>query len=143
LRGLGLVVPGVGEMPKARDRPKLAEVKAMKYVMFIYQALGYDPKGLSADEHKDVAQRYAAVNKTPKVRPGPPLGFAKDAITVRMRDGQTVAAPGPYVEQPGGTVGGFLEFEAETDEEAVRLASQIPAVSQGGAVEIRPSKVYW
>ena len=65
LRGLGLVVPGVGEMPKARDRPKLAEVKAMKYVMFICQALGYDPKGLSADEHKDVAQRYAAVNKPP------------------------------------------------------------------------------
>ena len=115
----------------------------MKYVMFIYQALGYDPKALSADEHKDVAQRYAAVNKTPNVRPGPPLGFAKDAITVRMLDGQTVAAPGAYVEQPGGTVGGFLEFEAETDEEAVRLASQIPAVSQGGAVEIRPSKVYW
>ena len=46
-------------------------------------------------------------------------------------------------EQPGGTVGGFFEFEAETDEEAGRLASQIPAVSQGGAVEIRPSKVYW
>ena len=77
------------------------------------------------------------------MRPGPPLGFANEAITVRMRDGQTVATPGPCVQQPGGTVGGFFEFEAETDEEAVRLASQIPAVSQGGAVEIRPSKVYW
>ena len=33
--------------------------------------------------------------------------------------------------------------QAETDEESVALASQIPAVSQGGAVEIRPSKVYW
>ena len=52
-------------MPKSHDRPELAEVKAMKYVMFIYQAQGYDPKALSADEHKDVAQRYAAVNKPP------------------------------------------------------------------------------
>ena len=115
----------------------------MKYVMFIYQAKDYDPKALSADEHKAVALRYAAVNRTPNVRPGPPLGFTQEAITVRLRDGETVATPGPYVEQPGGAVGGFLEFEAESDEEAVRLASQIPAVSQGGAVEIRPSKVYW
>ena len=115
----------------------------MKYVMFIYQAVGYDPKALSPNDHKDVAQRYAAVNKTPNVRPGPPLGLAQDAITVQMRDGKTLALPGPHVERPGGTVGGFLEFEAETDEDAVRLASQIPAVSQGGAVEIRPSKVYW
>ena len=114
----------------------------MKYVMLIYQAPSYDPKALSSDD-KDVAQRYALVNKTPNVRPGPPLGLAKEAITVRMRDGGVIAAPGPYIEQAGGTVGGFLEFEAETDEEAVRLASQIPAVSQGGAVEIRPSKVYW
>ena len=46
----------------------------MKYVMFIYQAVGYDPKALSPNDHKDVAQRYAAVNKALNVRPGPPLG---------------------------------------------------------------------
>ncbi len=115
----------------------------MKYVMFICQAVGFDPKALSAEEHEALAQRYAAVSSTPNVRPGPPLGLPEDAITVRLRDGHTVATPGPYVELPGGAVGGFLEFEAETDEEAVRLASRIPAVGQGGAVEIRPSKVYW
>jgi hypothetical protein len=118
-------------------------MQAMKYVLFIYQAKDYDPKALSAEEHQAVAEGYAAVIKTPNVRPGLPLGLAKDAITVRMRDGQTMADAGPYVETPGGAVGGLLEFEAETDEEAVRLASQVPAVRQGGAVEIRPSKVYW
>jgi hypothetical protein len=115
----------------------------MKYVLLIYQAKDYDPKALSADEHKAVAIQYSAVTRTPNVRSGLPLGFQKDAITVRMLDGQTVITPGPYVEHPGGTVGGYLEFEAESDEEAIRLASQIPAVSQGGAVEIRPSRIYW
>lgn len=115
----------------------------MKYVLLIYQAKDYNPQALSADEYKPVAARYAAVNKTPNVRSGLPLGFQKDAITVRMLDGVTVTKPGPYVEHSGGTVGGYLEFEADSDEEAIRLASQIPAVSQGGAVEIRPSRIYW
>ena len=59
---------------------------------------------------------------------------------MQAKNGQTVATPGPYVAQPGGTVGGFLEFQAETDEEAVHLASQIPAVGQGGAVEFARPK---
>lgn len=115
----------------------------MKYVLLIYQAKDYDPQALSADEYRAVAARYGAVNRTPNVKPGLPLGFARDAITVRVHDGQTVIARGPYVEHPGGTVGGYFEFEAETDEEAVRLAAQVPAASQGEAVEIRPSRVYW
>jgi hypothetical protein len=34
-------------------------------------------------------------------------------------------------------------FEAETIEEAIQLASRIPAASQGGAVEVRPAQSYW
>jgi hypothetical protein len=60
-----------------------------------------------------------------------------------VRDGETVTTLGPCVEQPGGVVGGYVEFEAETQEEAIRLAARIPAARLGGAVEIRPSKVYW
>lgn len=115
----------------------------MKYVLLIYQPEGFDAAALSEDQYKEVAAAYAAINATPNVRSGLPLGLARDAITVRVRDGQTVSNPGPYVEQPGGTVGGYVEFEAENDEEAVALASKIPAVVHGGAVEIRPSKVYW
>jgi hypothetical protein len=115
----------------------------MKYVLLIYQAKDYNPKALSESEYKAVAAQYAAVTATAKVRPGLPLGFAKDAITVRVHDGETVTARGPYVEHPGGTVGGYLEFEAENDDEAIRLAARVPAAGQGGAVEIRPSRVYW
>jgi len=115
----------------------------MKYVLFIYQAKSYDPKALSAAEYQAVAAGYAAVNTNPKVKPGAPLGQLKDAITVRVSDGKPVATRGPYVEEAGGSVGGFLELEAESEEEAIRLAAQIPAARQGGAVEIRPSSVYW
>ena len=115
----------------------------MKYVFLIYQAKDYDPKSLSRDEHKSVAVQYHAVTSTPNVRPGLPLGFSAEAITVRARNGRTVTTSGPYMEQASGTVGGYLEFEAETDDEAIELAAKIPAVSQGGAVEIRPSRIYW
>jgi hypothetical protein len=115
----------------------------MKYILLIYQPKNFAANALSAEQYKRVADGYAAVNKTPHITAGPPLGLPADALTVEMRDGQAVARKGPYVEQPGGTVGGFLEFEAENDEEAIRLASKIPAVEYGGAVEIRPSRVYW
>jgi hypothetical protein len=115
----------------------------MKYVLLIYQAKDYDPADLSQEDYKDVAARYGAVNATPNVRSGWPLGFAKEAITVRSQAGQVVTTTGPYVEQPGGVLGGYVEFEADSEAEAIRLAAQIPAVGQGGAVEIRPSRVYW
>ena len=40
-------------------------------------------------------------------------------------------------------VGGFLMFEAESEEEPVALAARIPAARLGGAVEARPCEVYW
>jgi hypothetical protein len=121
-------------------KPATLEAYVMKYVLLIYQANDYDPKALSEGEYKAVAAQYAAVTATPKVRPGLPLGFSRDAVTVRVRDGQTVTTSGPYVEHP---VGAYFEFEAETREDAIRLAARIPAASQGGAVEVRPSQKYW
>jgi hypothetical protein len=115
----------------------------LKYVLLIYQGKDYDPKALSPEDHQAVAAAYGEVVRTPNVRPGLPLGFVNEAITVRQQGDQVVSAQGPYVAQVGATLGGYLEFEAETEEEAIRLASMIPAVGQGGAVEIRPSRVYW
>jgi hypothetical protein len=115
----------------------------MKYVLFIYQPKNFNPKSLSENEYKEVAAQYAALNDVPKLRAGLACGFPQEAKTVRVRDGETVTTPGPYVEQLGGAVGGYLEFDAETEEEAIRLAARIPAARLGGAIEIRPSKVYW
>jgi hypothetical protein len=56
----------------------------MKYVLLIYQPKNFDAKALSEDEYKAVAAEYAALTGTPNLKPGLPLGFPKDAITVRM-----------------------------------------------------------
>jgi len=112
----------------------------MKFVLLIYQPKNFDPKALSEREYKAVAAEYAALTATPNLKPGLPFGFDRDAVTVRVRDGETVTAPGPYSDPP---VGGYCEFEAETLEEAVQFAGRFPAAERGGAVEVRPARKYW
>jgi hypothetical protein len=108
----------------------------------IYQPHPFDPKALSKEEYSQVAADYAAVTATPGVTPGPALGFAAKATTVRVQDGQPHTAPGPYAGEAH-AVGGFMVLEAESLEVAVALAARIPAARLGGAVEVRPCEVYW
>lgn len=114
----------------------------MKFALMIYQPPSFDPKLLSPEEHKAIATDYAAVNATRGVTSGPPLGLPRNAVTVRVVDGQPVAAQGPYVDVAG-AVGGFMIFEAESQDAAIALAARIPAARLGGAVEVRPCDVYW
>jgi hypothetical protein len=116
------------------------EVDAMKYLLFIYQPEDFDAKALTESEYKAVAAQYAAVTATPNVKPGLPAGLPKDAVTVRVQNGATVTAQGPYQDR---AVGGYLEFEADTIEAAIELAARIPAARLGGAVEVRPAQKYW
>jgi hypothetical protein len=112
----------------------------MKFVMFIYQPKDFDAKAPSGDEHKAIAAQYAEVTATPDLKSGAPAGFAEKAVTVRVQNGKTIRTPGPYTDPP---VGGYCEFDAETLEEAVALASRFPTASLGGAIEVRPSERYW
>lgn len=114
----------------------------MKYALLIYQPNGYDPKSLSPDEHAEIGNAYQAVSSTPNVTPGPPLGSWANAVTVRVDDQGVRTVAEPYMGEAG-AVGGFLIFDAESQEEAVALAARIPAARLGGAVEIRPCEVYW
>lgn len=61
---------------------------------------------------------------------------------MRVRDGEAVTAEGPYAEAAH-AVGGYALFEAESLEEAVALATRIPAARLGEAVEVRLCGVYW
>jgi len=56
---------------------------------------------------------------------------------VRVRDGETMITDGPFAETKE-AIGGYLIFEAEDLDAAIRLASQIPAARMGGAIEVRP-----
>lgn len=119
----------------------------MQYALLIYQGTTPLPgsgawEALPADEQKRVYADYAALNRTPGVSPGLPLGLPEKARIVRVEDGKTVAAEGPYM-GPAGAVGGYLVFEADDIETAIEFAGRIPAARLGGAIEVRPVETYW
>lgn len=118
----------------------------MQYVLLIYQGttpLPTDPEAwntLSEEEQKQVYKDYGALNKTPGVSPGLTLGLPKDAVTVQVKDGKTVAREGTYLAE---TAGGYLVHEADDLDAAIELAGKIPAARLGGAIEVRPVETYW
>ena len=120
----------------------------MQYALLIYQGttpLPSDPEAwatLSDDEQQMVYADYAALNTTPGVSPGLPLGLPEKATTVRVEDGKTLATEGAFL-GPDGAVGGYLVFEADDLDAAIELAARIPAARLGGAIEVRPVETYW
>ena len=117
----------------------------MKFVMLIYQGTtplpGSDAwKAVPEEEQKAIYADYAALNKTPGVTPGLPLGLPGVAKTVQVRDGRLQVKNGTYLAEGAG---GYFVFEAENMDAAVALAARFPAARLGGAVEIRPAEQYW
>jgi hypothetical protein len=119
----------------------------MQFVLMIYQGTtplpGSDAwDALPAEEQQKIYADYAAINKTPGVESGPPLGLPQDARTVRVSDGATKVSEGPY-RGTEGVVGGFMVFEADDLDAAIELAARVPAARHGGAIEVRPVAKYW
>ena len=54
-----------------------------------------------------------------------------------MENGEVVITDGPFVATKE-ALGGYLLFEADDLDFAIKLASRVPAESRGGAVEVRP-----
>lgn len=68
---------------------------------------------------------------------GEALGWANDAITLRIREGKVVATQGPFTETKE-VLGGILFLEANNMEHAVELMSKHPGVRMG-PFEVRPA----
>jgi hypothetical protein len=114
----------------------------MKYMFLIHQGSTPLPgskawEKLSEDEQKAVYAAYGAINQNPRVTSGLQLQPPETATTVRVRNGKTLTTDGPFVETKE-ALGGYLFFEADDLDAAIELASQIPAASMGGAIEVRP-----
>jgi hypothetical protein len=60
----------------------------------------------------------------------------KTARTVRVRNGKTSITDGPFAETKE-QLGGFYLIEAADENEALRLAAQIPP-ARVGSIEVRP-----
>jgi hypothetical protein len=115
----------------------------MKYVMLIYQGAALERQAtLSDEEQKQVYSDYQGLNQTPGVTSGVPMGLPQNATTVRVEGGKTLTADGPFV-GINEAVGGWFILEADDLDAAIEVAARVPAARYGGAVEIRPSEVYW
>ena len=67
---------------------------------------------------------------------GDPLYPTKSATTVRVRNGRVSATDGPFAETKE-QLGGYFLVEAKDLNEAIQIASRIPA-ARTGCVEVRP-----
>ena len=113
----------------------------MKYIFLVilderkFEALS----GSDAQELDDVSIAYAeTLQKGHHMIAGHALETSHSATTVRVRGGKTSVTDGPFVET-NEQVGGFLLVEARDLNEAILLASKMPAIHLGG-IEIRPVK---
>jgi hypothetical protein len=115
----------------------------MKYIMLMYQGTAQEIQAtLPEEEQKQVYADYQALNQVPGVTPGLPMGPAENATTVRVEGGKTLTTDGPFVGMKE-AVGGWFILEADDLDAAIEVAARVPAARYGGAVEIRPSEVYW
>ena len=91
---------------------------------------------LSDDERQAVYKRYMEFSERPEVVGGAELQETTTATTVRVRNGDSMVTDGPYAEVKE-ALGGFFILEADSIDDACRLAAEIPA-AEHGAIEIRP-----
>ena len=110
----------------------------MKYLIQIYlnDSMAQIAK-LPEEKQESIYGEYRAILRAPGVIDGNQLQSAETATTVRVHDGQTVTADGPFAstKEP---LGGYYLFEADHPGAAIELASRVPAARMGGAVEVRP-----
>jgi hypothetical protein len=107
----------------------------MEYIALIHG----DQEGwerLSDDQRQAIYQRYMEFSEKPEVVGGAELQETTTATTVRVRNGDTMVTDGPYAEVKE-ALGGLFILEANSIDDACKLAAEIPA-AEHGAIEVRP-----
>jgi hypothetical protein len=108
----------------------------MKYALLIYGRQDWRDD-LSQDEQDAMFGEYVALAEDSRCASSGQLQPVETATTVRVQDGQTLTTDGPFADTKE-VFAGYYIFEAGDLDEAIELASRIPAARIGGAVEVRP-----
>jgi hypothetical protein len=111
----------------------------MKYMVLIYvdDALLADlPAGEADDMMRDCLTRADELRAQGFLLDSQMLEGPETATSLRVRNGRRVATDGPFSEAKE-VLGGFNLIEAESMDEALRIASEFPWASIG-CVEVRP-----
>jgi hypothetical protein len=94
----------------------------------------------SAEEEQATLSEYFAFGEEMGTRGvlqgGERLRPTSDATTVQIRDGEVLTADGPFAETKE-QIGGFYLVDCKNLDEAVEVASKIPA-ARTGTIEVRP-----
>lgn len=108
----------------------------MKYAMLIY----LDETGLTEQQREQCYRESAGyarqLDSSGKYLAAVPLHPTATATSVRIRGEKAVVTDGPFAETRE-QLGGFFLVEAKDLDEAIDIASKIPA-GRWGTVEIRP-----
>jgi len=108
----------------------------MKYALLLYDV---PANWADVDEVRmgELHTEYMAVTEDPRSEGGAQLFPSDAAKTLRLDDGELLVTDGPFAETKE-VLSGFYLVEAESADEAIAIAQQIPTLSQmGGAIEVR------
>jgi hypothetical protein len=111
----------------------------MRYLLLIYTQEQDEVEATSA-EQEAVMEAYFAFSRQVReaglMLSGEALQPTSTATTVRVRQGKTLTADGPFAETKE-QLGGYYMLECPNLDEAIEWAAKIPGASRG-SVEIRP-----
>jgi len=108
-----------------------------------YMLLIMEPRGQRAErsdaEGRDVYQRMldysAALKERGVLRTSQSLKTDTEGVRIRVRDGKRTLLDGPFVESKE-MIGGYFILDCATLDEAIAIASELPAASWA-TVEVR------
>jgi hypothetical protein len=111
----------------------------MKYMLLMYWNQSEMPN-YTPEEHQAIYKAWHELNHAAKeagvLVSTNGLSPATTATTVRVRNGKTMLADGPFAETHE-QLGGYYLLDCKDLDEAVAWAAKIPA-SQYGSIEVRP-----
>jgi hypothetical protein len=110
----------------------------MQYILLVYD----DPKAwpygeVSEEEMKGIYEEFGAVARDKATKHSAQLQPTEAAKTIRFKNGSALVTDGPFAETKE-TLGGYYLVEADSIDDALKLAAKIPSARMGGSVEVRP-----
>jgi hypothetical protein len=108
----------------------------MKYMLLIYMGENAMTDGERQQCYKDSTQLAHELHALGHFISANPLEPVASAKSIRIREGRRLVTDGPFAETRE-TLGGYFLIEAKDLDEAIAVASRIPAAKKG-TVEIRP-----